>query len=60
MEEYIINLISVFLVLGCVFLIWLLVFAGNPIPNWFWWYMGVHAVILIIWAIYQAKHPKYY
>jgi len=60
MNEYGINLISVFLVLGFVSLIWLAIFAGDPIPNWWWWYIGIHAVILIIQAIYKAKHPRYF
>jgi len=46
-------------VLGFVSLIWLAIFAGD-IPNWWWWYIGIHAVILIIQAIYKAKYPRYF
>lgn len=60
MEEYITNLIAAFFVLVCIFLMWLIVFAGDPIPTWFVYYMGVHAVILIAYAIYNSKNPRYF
>ena len=58
--EIFLNLVAGFLVQLYVFLMWLVIFAGDPIPTWFWYLMLGQAVIIIAHAIYRGNNPRYF